>query len=94
MQQHPPKATATRSTLRVEALSHGLRPSMTLMESYQRASVMPGFAETRADRVRACIVATHGRESRDTGVQGCACRSWDVHGPHVAHESRDGSVGV
>ena len=33
MQQHPPKATATRSTLRVEALSHGLRPSMTLMES-------------------------------------------------------------
>jgi hypothetical protein len=77
-------------------LSHGHRPSMTLMESYWRAGVMLVSAETRAERVRACIVATRGRESRDTGAQGGASAqaAGTSTGPHVAHESGDLSVGL
>ena len=77
-------------------MSHGQRPSMTLMESYRRAGVMLVSAGTRAERVRACIVATRGRESRDTGAHGGASAqaAGTSTGPHVAHESGDLSVGL
>jgi len=46
---------------------------------------------TRAERVRACIVATRRRESRDTGAQGGARvqAAGTSTGPHIAHESGD-----